>query len=69
MLATCGQRQLPWCCDQMAKACIAPLDIHDPCRVVESCEGWMALPVTEPLVHWPVGDQRHGHRGCAGRGM
>jgi nodulation protein A len=33
-----------------------PLDIHDPSRVVEDSEGWMVLPVTEPLARWPTGD-------------
>lgn len=33
-----------------------PLDIHDPSRVVETSEGWMVLPVAEPLAQWPAGD-------------
>lgn len=33
-----------------------PLDIEDPYRVVESNEGWMVLPVTEPFARWPRGE-------------
>jgi nodulation protein A len=49
-------RSVGWHSLPPTRSLYCPVDIHDPSRVVASREGWMVLPVTAPLDHWPAGD-------------
>jgi nodulation protein A len=49
-------RSIGWHPLPPTRSVYCPFDIDDASRVVEDSEGWMVLPVAEPLARWPAGD-------------